>query len=93
MFSKDKQRTLALGNRMLLQCAAPREWTREIAQAVLRGAIRTQNDHMKVGEKTSVATLRRKAGETRSLPNSGEVVVEGADRAGYRGDQVADGLG
>jgi hypothetical protein len=25
MFSKDKQRTLALGNRMLLQCAAPRE--------------------------------------------------------------------
>ena len=27
MFSKDKQRTLALGNRMLLQCAAPREWT------------------------------------------------------------------
>jgi hypothetical protein len=27
MFSKDKQRTLALGNRVLLQCAAPREWT------------------------------------------------------------------
>jgi hypothetical protein len=27
MFSKDKQRTLALGNHMLLQCTGPREWT------------------------------------------------------------------
>ena len=38
MFSKDKQRTLALGNRMPLQCAAPREWTHILALSSLAGA-------------------------------------------------------
>jgi RNA-directed DNA polymerase len=36
MFSKDKQRTLALGNRMLLQCTAPGEWTRADLSSLAR---------------------------------------------------------